>query len=409
MSRIQILDGGLGTSLSDKYAVHFTHTNPLWSSHLLVSPTDHDTLLACQRDFAETAGVDVLQTATYQVSIAGFAGTKTDPGHPDGIPREAMAPYLRIAVAIAERANARGRAGLALSLGPYGATMVPGQEYSGAYDGAHASEEALYEWHVERLRLFGAAVEGLAARVRYVAFETVPRVDEVRAVRRAIRAAGIVPMPEFWIACVFPGEGEGLPDGSGVDEVVEAMLGPLEGGAVPWGIGINCTKVQKVPGLVRKFEDGVRRMEGEGRLQEVPALVLYPDGTNGEVYNTTTKTWEKPEGYKDDGADAVSAHGESYAEESWLTRLIGALGSKTCECGKGSRGPRLLQVVPCRGMLQGQSCGYSEASRGVRQDAVVSRMHFRGTHVSFFLDPIVGLYRSARVVECSSLMPASIS
>ena len=32
------------------------------------------------------------------------------------------------------------------------------------------------------------------------------------------------------------------------------------------------------------------------QLRKLPALVLYPDGTNGEVYNTATQTWEIPDG-----------------------------------------------------------------------------------------------------------------
>lgn len=80
MTSIQILDGGLGTSLQDQHGVTFDSSTPLWSSHLLVS--DPTTLLACQRNFI-TAGCDVLLTATYQVSIEGFARTKT-PEFPDG-------------------------------------------------------------------------------------------------------------------------------------------------------------------------------------------------------------------------------------------------------------------------------------------------------------------------------------
>lgn len=296
MASVQILDGGLGTSLEDKYGVKFDSSNPLWSSHFLI--TGQDTLLACQRDFGE-AGVDVLLTATYQVSVEGFACTKT-PGFPDGIPKTAIGPYLSNAIDIAEKATEGGNAKLALSLGPYGASMIPGQEYSGSYDAAHDSEDALYRWHLERLRLF-CEVERLQQRVQYVAFETLPRLDEIRAVRRAIRAAGIAGSsqqagPAFWISCVFPGEAEDLPDGSSIDDVVGAMLEPLEDAPAPWGIGINCTKIHKLPLLIQKFEASVKQMQSSSKLKRAPALVLYPDGTNGEVYNTTTKTWEKPEG-----------------------------------------------------------------------------------------------------------------
>ncbi|ORY72043.1 Homocysteine S-methyltransferase [Pseudomassariella vexata] len=310
MTSIQILDGGLGTSLEDSYGVKFDHTNPLWSTHFLL--TNQSTLLACQRDFS-IAGADVLLTATYQTSIEGFARTKTD-DFPDGIPKDVIGKYLVAAVDIAENASVREEAAkLALSLGPYGASMIPGQEYSGQYDAAHSTEEELFQWHLERLRLF-TAVEGLMSRVKYVAFETLPRLDEVRAVRRAIWAAGME--TKFWVSCVFPGEGEGLPDGSSVEEVVQAMVGDLEGAGRPWGVGLNCTKIHKVPGLIGKFEEALEKMGVVG-VEGMPALVLYPDGTNGEVYNTTTKIWEKPEGKVDsDGA-----------KESWGAQLASAVQS----------------------------------------------------------------------------------
>lgn len=299
MATIQILDGGLGTSLEDKYGVKFNHTQPLWSSHFLID--NQDTLLACQRDFVE-AGADVLLTATYQVSVEGFARTKT-PDRPNGISRDAVPPYLATAVGIAEKASSHGAAKLALSLGPYGASMIPGQEYSGKYDAEHGSEESLFQWHLERLRLF-SKVEKLPERVRYVAFETLPRLDEVRAVRRAIKAAGITAQetgPRFWISCVFPGETDDLPDGSTIEQVVEAMLGPMDDGFRPWGVGINCTKIHKLPSLIRKFEDAVRKLQ----LDQIPSLVLYPDGTNGEIYNTTTKQWEKPATFSQDARQKV--------------------------------------------------------------------------------------------------------
>ncbi|KAJ5495100.1 hypothetical protein N7539_000216 [Penicillium diatomitis] len=266
-------------------------TTPLWSTHLLVS--DPSTLQACQKDFV-TAGADVLLTATYQASSEGFALTKTAQ-YPNGIPREAMGQYLQTAVDCAEKANApQGRARIALSLGPYGACMIPGQEYSGAYDPEHDGEEALYNWHLDRLRLFLSSEGDLLSRLQYVAFETLPRLDEVRAVRRAIRDSGIT--APFWIACVFPREDDLLPDGSSIEQVVQAAVAPMENGLSPWGIGINCTKLHKVSGLVKLFAEGVSAAIAKGDISSPPSLVLYPDGTNGEVYNTTTRVWEKPAG-----------------------------------------------------------------------------------------------------------------
>lgn len=315
MAKVQILDGGLGTSLDDLYNIKFeSTTTPLWASHLLVS--DPATLEACQRDFGE-AGVDILLTATYQVSTEGFARTKTAE-FPNGIPRSAVGPFLQRAVDIAERAKVRDNASIALSLGPYGACMIPGQEYSGLYDAEHDAEESLYLWHLDRLRMFAEADAELASRVQYVAFETLPRLDEIKAVRRAIRDSGI-DLP-FWISCVFPREDDSLPDGSSVAQVVQAAVAPLEGGAVPWGIGINCTKVHKLSRLIGLFGRAITEAVDAEQISAVPSLVLYPDGTNGEIYNTTTQVWEKVNNGLNDQVSTADA--QACVREVCMERLF---------------------------------------------------------------------------------------
>ncbi|CAN8099694.1 unnamed protein product [Discula destructiva] len=287
-SPILFLDGGLGTSLEDKYGVKFSNkTTPLWSSDPLVSAPE--TLLACQKDFG-LAPVDVIETATYQVSIGGFAATK-NAQWPDGIDRASIPKFMKDAVDIADQARGKPDAKVALSLGPYGSTMVPGQEYSGAYDELHNNEAQLRAWWAERLALF--AGDDVMGRISYVACETIPRLDEIRALRTAVADFTAAPC---WVACVFPGEGDALPDGSSIEQVVEAMLLPEASKAQPWGIGINCTKIHKLESLISKFEAAVAGLVEGGKISSWPALVLYPDGTNGEIYNTTTQTWELPAG-----------------------------------------------------------------------------------------------------------------
>ncbi|KAB5522065.1 homocysteine S-methyltransferase [Coniochaeta sp. 2T2.1] len=290
---VLILDGGLGTTLEEKYHIRFSSAEtPLWSSHLLLS--DQRTLLSCHEDFAEA---DIISTATYQTSIDGFANTRT-PDWPNGVPLNRIPEYIEDAVMIAR--SAHPREGVALSLGPYGATTIPSQEYGGEYDADHSGVDALMAWHLDRISVFAKA-PGVFGRVNYVAFETVPRLDEILAIRQVIDAwEGLRGMP-CWISCVFPGEDDALrlPDGTTVEEAVRAMLSPEVAGVVPWGIGINCTKVTKLPALVERYEAVVRDLVHSGELTGSPSLVLYPDGTNGEVYNTTTQKWEVLEGKED--------------------------------------------------------------------------------------------------------------
>lgn len=298
---IFLLDGGLGTTLEDQYSVQFGDHTPLWSSHLLLC--DAGTLLDAQTGFAE-AGVDVILTATYQASVKGFAATSHLGGEcRAGYTADEAASYMRDAVTIARKAFG-GRAGtVALSLGAYGATVVPSQEYSGDYDEEHRSVKALREWHAERLRLFTRAAETWKD-VDMVAFETVPLLDEVRAVREAygdICAGDWEAEKPFWVSCVFPGEQAKLPDGSLVEEVVGAMLKPEDGLPIPFGIGLNCTKIWKVREVVLEFEKAIGKLVASGEIAGWPSLVIYPDGAQGLVYNTEKRVWEEREG----GVDAA--------------------------------------------------------------------------------------------------------
>ncbi|KAL4729133.1 AdoMet-homocysteine methyltransferase [Fusarium chlamydosporum] len=289
-SKILILDGGLGTSLESKYSVTFSRSTPLWSSHLLVA--DQPTLQSCQADFGAVP-VDVLLTATYQVSLHGFADTRTEK-YPEGISRENVPQFLDDSVSIAERAVG-DKGCVALSIGPYGACMIPGQEYSGKYDDKHDSLDDLEAWHTERLGVF-AEIPEIQNRLGYVALETIPRLDEIIAMRKALAATPTLAKLPYWTALLSPEKDLRMPDGNSIEAAVEAMLDPEVSANVPWGVGINCTKVDKLDRLLQIFERTVSEMLEQGKITEWPALVLYPDGTNGEVYNTTTQKWEMPDG-----------------------------------------------------------------------------------------------------------------
>jgi homocysteine S-methyltransferase len=224
------LDGGLGTTLEEEHGIHFSSaTTPLWSSHLLISSPE--TLLKTQTDFAH-AGADVLLTATYQASFEGFKRTPRETQLHDQIDnrteynRVEAAKYMRSAVDISRTAfrDAGKSTGLvALSLGAYGATMVPSQEYTGKYPRELIDSKGLYDFHLARITCF-VEDEATWSSIDLVAFETIPRLAEVEAVRIAMETVKTRTAPKgFWISCVFPDDDE-LPDGSNISQIVAAML-----------------------------------------------------------------------------------------------------------------------------------------------------------------------------------------
>ena len=376
---ILLLDGGLGTCLeSAPYNAEFTSDTPLWSSHFLISSPE--TLLKVYEAYA-AAGADVLLTATYQASLEGFAATprKASPmirsgkGQNDGNTigcsgeetgkqiyheREA-AELMRSAVPPARKAftSTATLGKVALSLGAYGATMRSSTEYSGDYvPDEMKNTDGLARWHERRLRIFRDDTTAWGD-VDFVAFETLPVIGEVRAVRQVMgRCNTGFDQKNWWVSCVFPNDDLKLPDGSTVEELIKVMLGggPRDG-QQPWGIGINCTSIKKLKALVLRFGAAVNRIlrgpPGESPNRELtwPWLVIYPDGAQGLVYNTTSRTSDtaKP----DRKAQTTSSWAEEVAEIAtcagqrglWQGILVGGCCKSTPEDIAGLR-TRLLNI-----------------------------------------------------------------
>lgn len=291
---IVILDGGLGTTLEDEYQVAFSSSKtPTWSSHLLIASPE--TLSKVHESFAE-AGADIILTATYQAAFDGFLSTRR--GHGDAFVKgrgsyysqEEAEAIMRSAVPLARSAFGSRDSLVALSLGAYGATMIPSTEYTGRYPPEMGDIWALSTWHARRIIAFEGH-QKTWDNIDLVAFETLPRVDEIQAVRRATQL--LSRQKPFWISCVFPDDDEKLPDGSDVIDVVRAMLGEAPFGTdqpiyapLPMGIGINCTKVSRLRSLISKFENAVDSMQ-----MPLPHLMMYPDGANESVYDATSQKW----------------------------------------------------------------------------------------------------------------------
>src|SRR5262245_55626272 len=147
-----ILDGGLATHLE---TLGCNLADDLWSAKLLIQ--DPSAIRQAHRDYFE-AGADVATTASYQASFPGFERR--------GISASESEALMLLSVTLA--AEARDEAGhglIAASVGPYGAYLADGSEYTGDYD---LDEDALTEWHRARFQVLAGSDADL------VAFETIP-------------------------------------------------------------------------------------------------------------------------------------------------------------------------------------------------------------------------------------------
>ena len=154
-----LLDGGLATQLE---AQGCDINSTLWSAALLQS--DPQAIIDAHHAFLE-AGAECIETASYQASRAGFREL--------GLSNDEADDLMRSSVELAKRA--RDELGsdvlIAASLGPYGAILHDGSEFTGDYD---VSIDVLREFHTERLSVFDNS------DVDVLALETIPSLEEAR-------------------------------------------------------------------------------------------------------------------------------------------------------------------------------------------------------------------------------------
>jgi homocysteine S-methyltransferase len=254
--RPAVLDGGLATELESR---GYDLTDGLWSARLL---RDDPGAIEDAHVAYLQAGADVIITASYQASIESFARS--------GMPAERAEELLTRSVELARRARGRvaeveprvAGARVAASVGPYGAMLAEGQEYTGDY-GTLTAEE-LEAFHERRLRVL------VAAEPDCIACETIPRADEAGILARVLDRLAA---PPAWISFTCR-DGEATSHGEPIEVAVEAAT---SGDSVV-AVGVNCTAPEHVPELLRRAATAT----------DLP-LIAYPN--SGRVWDGNERGW----------------------------------------------------------------------------------------------------------------------
>jgi len=249
---IVILDGGLATELERRGA---DLRDPLWSAKVLIE--EPELIVAVHRAYLD-AGADVVITASYQASFEGLAARGYDRA-------DAAAVFAR-SVELARDALGDRRALVAASVGPYGAMLANGAEYTGDYglgDPARA-RPVLRDFHLRRAEALLTAAPDL------LAIETIPSGVEAEALVEALDVLGEVPA---WVSFSCRDEGH-LHDGTTIEDAVTLV----EASPSVVAVGVNCTAPTAVPGLLRRAATRTSR-----------SLVAYPN--RGATWNPVAKSW----------------------------------------------------------------------------------------------------------------------
>jgi homocysteine S-methyltransferase len=266
-----ILDGGLSNALA---ARGHDLSDRLWTASLLQSAPSE--VAAVHRTYFR-AGAEVATTASYQASVGGFVQA--------GLTRGAAADLIRSSVRIARGVRDEmaddGRTRLvAASVGPYGAVLADGSEYTGRYG---VTAAVLRDFHLPRAELLASAGPDL------LAVETVPDVAEAEVLVDVLDEVGVPAWFSYSVQGGTTRAGQRLEDAFAV----------LSSSRTVVAVGVNCC----APDDVLPALQVARAVTGK------PA-VAYPN--SGQGWDSRTHTWSGQTSYDVSLAPAWVAAGASY-------------------------------------------------------------------------------------------------
>lgn len=269
---IVVLDGAMSTELEK---LGTDTANALWGA--LALEQDPEAVTAVHRSYF-AAGAHVATTNTYQATVAGFV----DAGLGETQARELIAAGGRLALAAAQDTETRHRenalpidgagsvsadrtvrpALAAGSIGPYGAYLADGSEYTGAYSLTRGEFEEFHRPRIEALTHAG---------IRNFAVETQPRLDEVQAVVELL--AREFSATQAWVSFQVR-DSRTLADGTDLADAarwVDAQPNVV-------AVGVNCVPPERVTGALEVLCQNT----------SLP-LCCYPN--SGDYYDPASKTW----------------------------------------------------------------------------------------------------------------------
>ena len=242
---VTVIDGGLSTALEELGA---DIDGPLWTAKVVANAPD--LLARAHRAFVD-AGSRIVTTASYQCGVGAIDMGAT--------------------VAIA-RAAVGDRAAVAASVGPFGAGLADGSEYTGDYrvDGLPVDWATVERYHRDKISAL------LSAGPDLVAVETIPLAREAALIRRILEENGSPPA-WFSFGCTTSGSGARCATygGDSVERAVESVAG--YGRLV--AVGVNCSHPDDVTAALRRMHAAAPTV----------SLVAYPN--HGRVWDATNRRW----------------------------------------------------------------------------------------------------------------------
>lgn len=241
-----VLDGALGTLLPEESQSH-----PLWSTHTLL--TSPEIIKSIHESYIKN-GAQLIQTSTYQTSEEGLQKSEFgDLKYKDVLMKSIDLAYE------AKIKSDKPEVWIVGSVGPYGASLANGAEYTGDY--GCISYKELEEFHKERLEVLC-----LDKRVDIIGLETIPNILEIEVLISLMEKYN----KNYYLSLSV--SESTLADGCSVEELQRVVKGD---GLI--ALGINCLSL----------DHSLKWLKTLQIFQK--DLIVYPN--SGEIYDGVKKDW----------------------------------------------------------------------------------------------------------------------
>jgi homocysteine S-methyltransferase len=245
-----ILDGGMSNALEER---GHDLSDALWTASLLRDAPRE--IAAVHRAYYE-AGAEVATTASYQASVPGFGRAGLSRGEAESLIRRSVTLAREVRD---ELAGDGVRRLVAASVGPYGAVLADGSEYTGRYGLAPAR---LRDFHLPRLEVLASAGPDLFA------VETIPDSDEAEVLVPLLDEIGLPAWFSYSVAGRETRAGQPLEEAFSVVSSSRSVV----------AAGVNCC----APADVLHAIEVARSVTGK-------PSVAYPN--SGEGWDSGSHTW----------------------------------------------------------------------------------------------------------------------
>lgn len=284
--RVLVQDGAMGTELEALVPVgHPLSVKglPLWSTKMLLAEPSWVTDI--HKKYVD-AGCDMLITTTYQAS------EWTMKKH-ENMELPQIQEVWQQAVVCAKNAvaDAKRKIYIAGSIGPYGAYLANGAEYSGNYEGKSAAELAVYHESIVKFYVENADVD-------LIAFETIPNFDEVKGIYALLRKLYTDSYNKEFYLNLSCKNATTLADGTPLSTVIEYIVSQNESvvGKCFVATGCNCVPYEIVASIAENINETCQKIGAEPLN-----LVVYPNlgfdndmsDTSQYAFRSSTDGWTK--------------------------------------------------------------------------------------------------------------------